>query len=105
MARKDADTAFAATSFLYGANASYVEGLQARYQRDPSTVDAAWREFFEGLKDDPASVLSQAKGPAWQRSDWPIAADGELVSALDGNWHGIETAIGDKIRRGIGSRG
>jgi 2-oxoglutarate dehydrogenase E1 component len=105
MARQDANAAFAATSFLYGANAGYLEELHARYQRDPSSVDADWREFFQGLSDDPSQVLAEAEGPAWQRPDWPIAANGELVSALDGNWQTIETAIGDKIRKEANGRG
>jgi 2-oxoglutarate dehydrogenase E1 component len=105
MARQDANAAFAATSFLYGGNAAYIEQLQARYQRDPASVDAAWREFFEGLKDDPGSVIAEAKGPAWRRADWPVAANGELVSALDGNWQALEKTLGEKITRGITARG
>ncbi len=30
----------------FGANASYVEGLFARYKDDPSLVDESWQEFF-----------------------------------------------------------
>ncbi|MDI1241402.1 MAG: multifunctional oxoglutarate decarboxylase/oxoglutarate dehydrogenase thiamine pyrophosphate-binding subunit/dihydrolipoyllysine-residue succinyltransferase subunit, partial [bacterium] len=33
----------------FGANASYVEGLLARYQADPNSVDDSWQEFFAGL--------------------------------------------------------
>jgi 2-oxoglutarate dehydrogenase E1 component len=105
MARQDANTAFAETSFLYGGNAAYIERLYARYQGDPKTVDAAWAEFFEGLKDAPGSVVAEAQGPTWRRSDWPIAADGELVSALDGDWHGVEKALSQKVSQGITERG
>jgi 2-oxoglutarate dehydrogenase E1 component len=105
MARQDANTAFAETSFLYGGNAAYIERLYARYQGDSKTVDAAWAEFFEGLKDAPGSVVAEAQGPTWRRSDWPIAADGELVSALDGDWHGVEKALSQKISQGITERG
>src|SRR5690606_2466552 len=41
------------TSFLYGANAPFVEELYARYQDNPSSVDGEWRTFFEGLGDAP----------------------------------------------------
>jgi 2-oxoglutarate dehydrogenase E1 component len=105
MARQDANAAFAETSFLYGGNAAYIEQLYARYQRDPKTVDAAWAEFFQGLSDAPGSAIAEAKGPAWRRRDWPIAANGELVSALDGDWHAIERALGEKIERGVTARG
>jgi multifunctional 2-oxoglutarate metabolism enzyme len=33
----------------FGANASYVEGLLARYQADPKSVDDSWQEFFGNL--------------------------------------------------------
>jgi len=105
MARQDANEAFAESSFLYGANAAYVEELHARYHRDPKAVDAAWREFFDGLQDDPKSVIAEAVGPAWRRSDWPIASNGDLVSALDGDWQAVETELGEKIKSGVTGRG
>ncbi|MCA1952556.1 MAG: 2-oxoglutarate dehydrogenase E1 component, partial [Hyphomicrobiales bacterium] len=37
-------------------------------------------------------------GPSWQRPNWPVPANGELISALDGNWGAIEKAIGDKLK-------
>ncbi len=105
MARQDANAAFAETSFLYGGNAQYIEQLYARYQRDPKAVDAAWAAFFAGLKDDPGSAIVEAEGPSWRRSDWPIAANGDLVSALDGDWNGVEKALSEKIRKGVVERG
>src|SRR5688500_2620870 len=33
----------------FGANASYVEGLLARFQSDPTLVDETWRTFFSDL--------------------------------------------------------
>ena len=46
MARQDANAALAATSFLYGANAPYIEELHARYEADqvciiPGTASVA----------------------------------------------------------------
>jgi 2-oxoglutarate dehydrogenase E1 component len=105
MARQDANAAFAATSFLYGANAPYIEELQARYSRDPNAVDAEWRAFFEGLKDDPESVAAEARGAPWRRPGWPIVANGEVVSALDGNWAPIAAATAEKIKAGLAARG
>ena len=95
MARQDANETFAATSFLYGANAPYIEDLYARYSRDPRAVDEGWRAFFEGLKDDPQAVIAEAKGAPWRQANWPIVANGELVSALDGNWSAVEKALGE----------
>src|SRR5690606_6084117 len=33
----------------FGANASYVEGLYARYSADRTSVDESWRTFFDDL--------------------------------------------------------
>ncbi|HEX7776777.1 MAG TPA: 2-oxoglutarate dehydrogenase E1 component [Parvibaculum sp.] len=85
------------TSFLYGANAAFVEQLHSRYQQDPNSVDAEWRTFFEGLGDTPEEVLKETRGASWTRPDWPVLANGELVSALDGNWAAAESQIKQKV--------
>ena len=46
MSRQDANAAFARTSFLYGANAAYIEDLYARYEQDPASVDAEWQALL-----------------------------------------------------------
>ena len=98
MARQDANETFLRTSFLYGGNAAYIEELQARYEKDPNSVDAEWRAFFAALKDESALIEKNARGASWKRPNWPIPVNGELVSALDGNWAEIERAVGDKIK-------
>jgi 2-oxoglutarate dehydrogenase E1 component len=35
--------------------------------------------------------------PSWAKPNWPLPANGELVSALDGNWPKVEAAIVDKL--------
>jgi 2-oxoglutarate dehydrogenase E1 component len=97
MERESSNDMFEATSFLYGGNADYIEDLYARYQDNPSSVDAQWQEFFSKLADDPQAVKHSAKGASWEKPNWPIPANGELVSALDSNWPKIEKAIGEKI--------
>ena len=98
MARQDANEAFLQTAFLYGANAGYIEDLYARYQQDPSSVDAQWQAFFGALKDDKQAVEKSARGASWKKPNWPVHANGELVSALDGNWSQVEKAVGEKIQ-------
>ncbi|NBU14241.1 MAG: 2-oxoglutarate dehydrogenase E1 component [Alphaproteobacteria bacterium] len=98
MSRQDQNKAFLETSFLYGGNAAYIEQLEARYAKDPSSVSAEWREFFEALKDDPASVEKSAAGASWKKANWPVTPRTDLVSALDGNWAEVEKAIGDKLK-------
>jgi 2-oxoglutarate dehydrogenase E1 component len=98
MARQDANDSFSRSSFLYGGNAAYVERLYDDYRRDPTSVDASWRAFFEGLKDDRALVEKNAEGASWKQPGWPVPLNGEIVSALDGNWAALEKAAGEKIR-------
>src|SRR5204863_4653959 len=45
-----------------------------------------------------AVVARNARGASWKKANWPIASNGELVSALDGNWGLIEKAVGEKIK-------
>ncbi|MBY0613317.1 MAG: 2-oxoglutarate dehydrogenase E1 component [Beijerinckiaceae bacterium] len=86
------------TSFLYGGNAAYIEQLQARYQENPSSVDPEWRAFFVALSDDAAAVKKTASGASWQKANWPVVANGDLISALDGNWGAVDKIVGDKIK-------
>ena len=102
MARQD-DTA-ALTSFLYGGNTAYVERLAERYRADPSSVDPEWAAFFAGLKDDGAANARLADGPSWKRPGWPPAANGELVSALDGDWGQAAPAAERRAAERIGAK-
>src|SRR5271155_1127921 len=97
MSRQDANAAFALSSFLQGANATYIDEIYARFERDPASVDAEWQEFFKSLKDSPADVRKNAEGPSWGRDNWPLAPQDELTSALDGNWMEVEKAVGAKL--------
>ncbi len=106
MARNDqANDAFAETSFLYGANAAYVEQLYAAYKADPNSVSEEWQRYFSTLPDDTLDVAKSAAGASWKRSNWPIAANGELVSALDGDWQPTEAEIGTKLKDRASAKG
>ncbi len=66
--------------------------------RDPNPID------LSALTGESAAYLEALTGevtpqPSWKRANWPIAANGELVSALDGNWSAIEKAVGDKLAK------
>jgi 2-oxoglutarate dehydrogenase E1 component len=97
MSRQDANAAFALSSFLQGTNATYIDEIYARYEKDPASVDAEWQEFFKSLKDSPADVRKNAEGPSWGRDNWPLTPQDDLTSALDGNWAEVEKAVGTKI--------
>jgi len=97
MNKTDLTTAFEQTSFLYGGNAQFIEQLYDKFLENPASVDPAWRQFFGTLADDKEATRKQLKGPSWARPDWPQAQNGELISALDGNWPAAEAQVGAKI--------
>jgi len=98
MGRESGNDIFNQTSFLYGGNAAYIEELYARFQENPGAVDESWKSFFQALADDRAVAEQNARGASWKRPNWPVAASGELISALDGNWGAIEKAVADKLK-------
>ena len=87
MTRQDKNETFLSTSFLYGGNASYIEDLYSRFKADPASIDPSWASYFGRLEDSTETARQNVDGPSWARGDWPVAANGELVSALDGNWN------------------
>ncbi|MGE3467058.1 MAG: multifunctional oxoglutarate decarboxylase/oxoglutarate dehydrogenase thiamine pyrophosphate-binding subunit/dihydrolipoyllysine-residue succinyltransferase subunit [Pyrinomonadaceae bacterium] len=71
----------------FGSNATYVEGLLARYKTDPATVDASWQEYFatllnggtpdvdsNGRPDAPSSEAKPPAEPAPKKSPAPPVA-------------------------------
>ncbi|MDH6231440.1 2-oxoglutarate dehydrogenase E1 component [Mesorhizobium soli] len=106
MARQDqANDQFSLTSFLYGGNADYIDALYAAYEADPSSVDPQWQDFFASLKDSADDVRKNAQGASWSKPSWPLQANGELVSALDGNWGLVEKTIEKKVKEKAVAKG
>ncbi|MGV6801174.1 MAG: 2-oxoglutarate dehydrogenase E1 component [bacterium] len=96
-AKASRNAALAATSFLSGANALYLEQLHAQYLQDPNSIDPEMRAFFEELKDDAGLIRENAEGPSWQNGQWPDATTDEMTAAMDGNWAAIEPVLSSKI--------
>ena len=40
MTRQDINQQLLQTSFLYGANSAYIEAMQAKYEKDPYSIEA-----------------------------------------------------------------
>jgi 2-oxoglutarate dehydrogenase E1 component len=55
------------SSFLYGSNSAFIAELYTQYLGNPASVDAGWRQFFAGLKDDPDALRLELDGPSWGR--------------------------------------
>ena len=51
-------------SFLYGANAVFIEELYQRYLKSPTSVDASWQRFFASLGDAPVAKRSWDQAPS-----------------------------------------
>jgi 2-oxoglutarate dehydrogenase E1 component len=79
---------FAETSFLYGGNAAFIEALHEQWAKDPNSVSAAWRAFFDQLKDSAETVTAAAAAGSWGHA--PSIARTEELSALDGMWPAVE---------------
>ena len=107
MAEQNSNKEFSNTSFLYGGNAGYIDEIYAQYQKDPSSVSSDWQAFFSELNDDAGDIAKNAEGASWKKSHWPIHANGELVSALDGDWPvpAIEKHVGEKIKAQASANG
>ncbi|MEZ5752905.1 MAG: 2-oxoglutarate dehydrogenase E1 component [Paracoccaceae bacterium] len=101
--------AFRASAFLDGANADYIDQMQARHAQDASSVDAAWAELFESMGDDFVTATRQAQGPSWARADWPPMPADDLTAALTGEWPATPAkeakAAGEKIAAKAAEKG
>ncbi|HSZ75446.1 MAG TPA: 2-oxoglutarate dehydrogenase E1 component [Rhizomicrobium sp.] len=77
---------FETTSFLSGANAPFIEHLYAQWQENPDAVDESWRAFFADLGEQGLSATQLGRGPQWRRDAKLRLENGEIVSALTGQW-------------------
>src|SRR3546814_16211907 len=60
---------------IEGVSPAFIEGLYARYSADPNSVDASWRQFFEGMEQ-------ASTAPRWARPNWPSSTTASLTPAL-----------------------
>jgi 2-oxoglutarate dehydrogenase E1 component len=74
------------SSFLFGTNAAFIEALYARYQENPEAVDESWRAYFAELDEQGLTPTQLGRGPSWRRDSRLQLENGELVSALTGQW-------------------
>lgn len=59
-----------------GVSPAFVETLYAKWKADPASVEAGWREWFDGLE-------GSVTGPSWERPNWPPTETDALTAALD----------------------
>ncbi len=59
---------------------------------DLSALSAGNTAYLESLTGE------ETPGPSWARKNWPPQVNGELISALDGNWGAVEKVVSDKLK-------
>ena len=64
------------TSFLTGANATFIAELYARYLQSPTSVDPSWAAFFAEMADDARAVLGELNGASWSRERTQVIGNG-----------------------------
>lgn len=85
---------FAETSFLYGQNATYIEGLYEDYLNNPASVSSDWAAFFNSVgKPDTDSIIVGEPSWARARSHEPS----EDTAVFDGIWPAVEQKISNKL--------
>jgi 2-oxoglutarate dehydrogenase E1 component len=96
------------TSFLFGANAPFIEELYERYLGDPNAVDAEWRTFFEALGEHKSDVLAELRGASWAPNGAHVigAVDPETLPSpanrnVKGNGAAAPAAIAGKTEADI----
>jgi len=95
--RENLNEAFARTSFLDGANATYIEDLYERFQENPGSVTADWRAFFTDLKERKDRVLAETSGPSWKPKIGGLSENSDLMNAFAADWGREEIEIARQI--------
>ena len=82
------------SSFLNGANATFVAELYANYLDQPDSVDPEWGEFFATLHDDARALLEDLRGASWAPRDARVIGEHRGNGAHPGNGHATHGANG-----------
>src|SRR5215475_12252717 len=98
MTRQPKNEAFARTSFLQGANAPYIEEMQAQYERNPGSVSDEWRHFFASLQEEVKHTGPEAhEGPSWAKPLESLQNNSDILGALTGDYGAEERHLRDRI--------
>src|SRR2546429_3133638 len=103
---------FLSNSYLFGANAPFIEELYETYLDDPQSVPEQWREYFDRLQRLPAGADAGSGGrdvaPApiietlAPRARARAAHPGSAVARVDPQQISVLQLIAeDRLRRGV----
>ncbi len=96
-ARSLPNAALLETSFLQGANATFVEEMYARFLEDPNAIDPSWRAFFQSIQEKPEAVRAAIEGPSWYRAELAQPKSTETTRLMDGDWAGLTQKLERKV--------
>ena len=65
----------------FGSNSGYVDALYEQFRRDPASVSAAWREFFDGYE---ASASDSVSKGSETRSQDPLPQPSQVIRSAGG---------------------
>ncbi len=107
MSRQPLNTAFSQTSFLQGANAAYIEQMQAAYERNPGSVNDEWRLFFQSLNEDVGAAEAEATGASWQVPLERLSQidNPDLMGALTGDYAGVAEHVQQRMLAKVHGQG
>jgi 2-oxoglutarate dehydrogenase E1 component len=88
------------TSFLYGANATFIAELYARFLADPNSVDASWRGFFAELQEQTPAIMKELAGPDWAPDRSTVIANGHDAAAPAAKPNGHAAVAAGEAPRG-----
>ena len=98
MSREARNRSFLETSFLDGANAAYVEQMQAQYEENPGSVADEWRHFFESLKEERSHSVSDSQSASWATPLSKLQQNGDFISALTADYEEADYATADRLQ-------
>ncbi len=70
-----------------------------QYERNPGSVSDEWRLFFESLQEDRGHAGLEQHGPSWAVPLSELEQNGDLVSALTGDYGATERELRSRIQQ------
>ncbi|MEM6491884.1 MAG: 2-oxoglutarate dehydrogenase E1 component, partial [Pseudomonadota bacterium] len=85
-------TYFDETAFLQGVGDGFIEQMYQRWLNNPGSVDESWARWFDGLAEDGATVVREARGASWAPRASRVIGDGDIPVPDEGAYAQIASA-------------
>ncbi len=94
---KDRYQRFLAQSYLFGANAPFVEELYQRYLEDPSSLEPRWQDYFEQLQLEPGPVTADVDHAAVRQEFYDLAHSHKGRPSSDASGASVAVAASKQV--------